>query len=243
MLTSTMFTILKNLFNNGDNNGEILIRTKDKDIKCHEFIANFTSEFLKISIEKSDIVELDFSSELVIIVLNFLYSEKVTDKELNAFDIIQLFNLIGQLRCHQSIIILKNYYLKKFPALITELNWIELLSYVFNISKYDELQTELINCYTNNVLTNPTLCNLYINNGIDLDVQIKNLLFAISLKKINELSAEVLNLSTEKENKNKQDLNNYLNSVTGDSDDLDESIEEAKILSKPNSKFKSKTKK
>lgn len=242
-----MLTLLRTLFNNGDNDGQILIKTKDKDIRCHGFIVNLTSEFMKTSIDKlssatGTIIELDFPSSLIVIIFNYLYSERIIDKELPAFDIIQLFNLIGQLKCHQSIIILKNHYLKKFPDLIIEDNWMALLTYVFNVSKYAELQEEIINYYTNNILNNIELSNSYmITNAYEtLDNPIKNLLFSIGLKKISELNAELKNNVTEQENKKKLDLNSYLKNFDCESEEIcdDDPGESNKVQSKSNNKAK-----
>ena len=182
-----MISTLRNLFNNGDNNGTIIIKTFDKDLKCHKFVLSNTSEYFKESIEQAtfdNVITLDVSTELLIIVLNFLYSEKIIDKELSGIDIIKLFALISQLRCVDFVINLKNYYLKKFPKTINENNWLFLLENVYNTMKYSDLQEELLRYFQNNILSNIEKSKIQVLKiAIDETAsEIKQTLFLICLK-------------------------------------------------------------
>lgn len=223
-----MITLLRTLYNNGDNDGTITIVTNDKKhIACHSFIIECTSEFLR-SVTKSEnfknVIEIDSTYELVNIVLNYLYSEKIVDKELSAIDIINLYNLINQLRCNDSIVVLKNHYLKKFPNLLNEENWIQLLTYIFNVNKYADLQEIILSYYRNKVLDNIESFNLQIINEIykGINEEIKNLLFSICLEKIFNLTNEIKNNTNDQYNKNKQKLNSYLKNIKCDSDENEE---------------------
>lgn len=127
----------------GENNGNVLIKTVDKELKCHDFVITQTSIYMREILENkitNNIIELDSNYEVVNIILNYLYSEKVIDKDLNANDIIKLYHLINQLKCPDTIIVLKHYYLEKFAKTINENNWNILLKMVFGISKFSNLQ-------------------------------------------------------------------------------------------------------
>lgn len=224
-----MHTILKSLYNNGDNDGDMIVKTKDRDVRCHSFILRYVSEFMRINVMSNfNIIDMETSSDLINIVFTYLYSEKIIDRDLSATDIIQLFDLISQLKCHTSVCILKNHYLQKFPSLINDDNWMELLKYTYNISKYSELQEEIVTYYTGNILNNiemynsQTLTDSYKN----LNEEIKNLLFSICIKKINELTIELKNSTTENENKQKQAINEYLKTIEVECDDEPEEAEE-----------------
>src|SRR5437016_890126 len=105
-----MITLLRNLYNNGDNTGNIIIKTLGKEILCHDYIIKNTSNFLKEVLEEkfligARIIELDYEHDLVNIVLNYMYSEKIIDKELTGNEIIKLYSLISLLRCPDFIFI------------------------------------------------------------------------------------------------------------------------------------------
>jgi hypothetical protein len=217
-----MLSILRDLYKNGDNDGNVIIKTKDKELKCHEFVISNTSDFFKSSINSDsyyNIIELDSSFEIVNIIMNYLYSEKIVDKELSANDIINLYNLINQLRCKDFIIPLKNHYLKKFPELLNELNWMELLKCVFNVNKYADFQDEILLYYKSNILTQ--LEDLDLNTIIDnykyVNEEIKTLLFTICLAKILSMNIEIKNNIIDKNITTKQNLNTYLKTINDDS--------------------------
>src|SRR5579885_3469662 len=112
-----MLSFIRSLFNNGDNNGKIIIKTtNNKEIKCHDFILKNTSDYFKEIVEYesfNNIIEMDCSSEIIIIILNYLYSEIIDDKNLSCEEIIHLYYTINQLKCKNFINILKNHYLGK----------------------------------------------------------------------------------------------------------------------------------
>lgn len=227
-----MLSILRTLYNNGQNSGDVILRIKDQDIKCHSFVLETTSEYFRSCIKTDDfngIIELDLSFDIVSIIVNFLYSEKIIDKDLAANEIIRLFTAIGDLHCMDSIIILKKHYAKKFPKLLNEDNWHILLEYVFNTNKYTDLQEMIMEYYENTILNNIDLENLYNlkNAFITMNGEIKNALFGVALKKINILLEEIKDNSSE----TKMALNGYINDIDQDDDivesaDLEEEHEE-----------------
>ncbi len=211
----TMLTILRTLYNNGENDGDIIIKTINEELRGHSFILKKTSDFFRICMSDpyfAGIIEIDSTSKIINIVINYLYSEKIIDDDLSPTEIIQLYNVINNLKCHQSITILKNYYLQKFPKLLNQNNWIELLTYTFNISKYTELQEELLTFYTNYILNNIQTIDLHTIDNLYKPVndEIKNILFSIALQKVYSLTNEIKNNTSQQENITKHNLNTFL---------------------------------
>lgn len=213
-----MLSILKTLYNNGENDGNITIITKSSKLMCHSFIIENTSEYFRSCIFSCNVIELDYSFELVNIVMNYLYSEKILDKNLDANEIINLYNLINQLKCKDSTNIntLKNHYLKKFPSLINETNWIDLLKYVYNINKYADFQEEILTYYKSNILTYiedldfNEIINMYTNTNDELKI----LLFSICLERVSVMNVEIKNNTNNSELKTKQKMNSLLKMIT-----------------------------
>lgn len=234
-----MISVLRTLYNNGDNDGNIAINTKLGQLKAHSFILENTSELFKACIKSqsfSNMIELDASDELVNIVMNYLYSEKIIDKELDPNDIINLYNLINHLRCKDSIniSILKNHYLKKFPGLLNEGNWMDLLRSVYNISKYADFQEEIIAYYKSHILAfiEDLDINFVMSMYTNISDELKILLFSICLERVSVINAELRNNAIEAESKEKQKMNSALKSKSDD-DDYDEYTENDKELIKP----------
>jgi hypothetical protein len=163
---------------------------------------------------------MDLSFEITNIIINFLYSEKIIDKDLTAGEIIRLFTAISSLQCSDSIIILKNYYAKKFPKLLNEDNWHVLLEQIFNTNKYAGLQEMIMEYYENNILNNIDLETMFSlkDTFAFMNGEIKNVLFAISLKKINALLEEIRDNSSE----TKIALNQCINDI----DEVEDYVEE-----------------
>lgn len=220
-----MLTILRTLYNNGQNEGNILIRAKDQDFRCHSFVLESTSDYFKSCIKQENfngIIEIDFPGTITNIVLNFLYSEKIIHADLSADEIIALYNLVSQLRCSLFVHNLTSYYLDQFPNLITEDNWLTLLRYIFNINKYFDLQTIILAFYKNNILNdiNTATLQLLLDSFSVLDNEIKMSLFVIALEKIKDLVNEV-KCNNDREVQIGNSLNSYLKNVSDEEEDDD----------------------
>ena len=193
-----MLTVLRTLYNDGDNDGNVIIKTHDKDLLCHDFVLKYTSDFFKEYMNVTTftgLLELDYESKLVNIMFNCMYSEKVVDEGLTGQEIIKLYALINQLKCKEIDMIIKNHYLKKFPSTLTENNWMTFLRMVFNIEKYNDLQKEILNYFAENILMNLETVNMYLFSDLykDTDNNIKDTLFKICLEKILSLTNELKN--------------------------------------------------
>lgn len=208
-----MLSVLRSLYNEGDNNGNVIIKTHDKDLLCHDFVLRYTSEFFKECMNVTTftgLLELDHDSKLVNIIFNCMYSEKVVNEDLTGQEIIKLYALLNQLRCKDIEMIIKNHYLKKFPSTLNENNWMTFLRMVFNNEKYADLQKEILNYFAENILMNLETVNMYLFSDIykDTDSDIKDALFKICLEKILSLTIE---LKTNSENDDvKKKLNDYI---------------------------------
>ena len=214
-----MLTVLRSLYNNGVNEGDIVINTNDGLLKCHGYVVNTMSSNIKHFTLNNEYgtYKIPYSSELLNLILNFLYSEKVLDIKLSAIEIIDLHDLINQLNCKEPISILKNHYLKKFPSLLTLDNWLQLLRIVCNIPKYSDFCDNILYFYTTNVLIN--IDDLYVDNFSscyqDLNAEIKALLFSVTLKHVISLNNE-LKHSNEIIKSNKQSMNTFLKKADSD---------------------------
>ena len=232
-----MITILRSKYNNGDNDGNITIKTKDKDIKCHSFVLENTSEYFRGNIRKIDfngIIEMGSTTyDLINIVINYLYSEKIVDRELTCNDIVQLYGLLNCLKCDNSVMILRNHYLKKFKQLLNEENWISLLKSVFNIDIYNDLQEEIIVFYRDYILENTANCNLQTIKALfkELNGEIKDILYDICFEKLVDCN-NVLRNSLNIEQEEKILANNYLKNIKDKEDSDEDSLKLPKKLTK-----------
>jgi len=217
-----MLTTLRTLYNQGDNDGNVIIKTTDHELICHDFVLKYTSDFFKnyiIMTGFDGIITLDYDSKLVNIVFNCMYSEKVIEQNLTGQEIIKLYALLDQLKCKNIEMIIKNHYLKKFPSTLTENNWMTFLRMVFNVEKYIELQKEILNYFANHILMNLETVNMYLFSDVykDTDNDIKDTLFKICLEKIMSLTTE---LKTNMENEElKKKMNEYLKTDDEESDE------------------------
>lgn len=208
-----MLTVLKTLYNNGENNGDMTIITKNNKLKCHSFVVNNTSDFFKFN--NTSVVNLEYDSEIINITLNFMYTEKIIDKNIPPYSIIQLFDLINLLKCSEQICQLKKYYTDKFSKQIDDNNWLQMLKTVFNIQKYNELQEILIQYYNNKIL----LCDDVTNYSIlkesfsELDNGIKYLLFSNCLDKLASIHNDLSDYMDKKIYQKKKKINNCLKKI------------------------------
>lgn len=199
-------------------------------IKCHSFIVINTSEFFKITIRETNQTHiiLDYDFEIINVVLNYLYTEKIVDKNLSSTDIIQLFDLINLIKCDDSCIQLEKYYIEKFDKLINNDNWFQLLKNIFNINKYIDLQAMLLSYYNSYILQNIDEFNVHIIKELfnDCNNGIKYLLFSICIDKMLRITNELKDIDNEKNIQEKKKMNNILKKL-----DIDD---ENKIKSKKN---------
>lgn len=231
-----MISLLKNMYNNGNNQGDTIISCKDGTINCHYFVITQTSYYLNMITENDTNrdngfnfhAKLDFSCELVNIVVTYLYSEKIIDKYISCFEIIDLINLICKLEIANDLCDnLVSYYMRKFPEQLTENNWLGLLRNTYENANCAYLTKTILDYYKNDVLEN--LCTQNKNGLLDLfkilydtnDKNIQTILFALSLDKIIGLNEQISNFSSDIDTNllKSAKINNILKNSSEDDED------------------------
>ena len=219
-----MLSILRTLYNNGENNGDILIKTKNGNLKCHSFVLENTSLYFRsqiISTTFDKTLQFDFNVEIVNIVMNYLYCETIIDKDISVYDIMNLYDLISQISC-DNINPLKKHYLAKYTIQINDKNWCTLLNNVYGVNKYADLQECILSFYRNNVLHFIDASSSGIKSTVDYYILsndgVRMLLFSICIEKMSELIIELKSTNNEESLKKKHNLNIFLKHEISDSE-------------------------
>ena len=221
-----MLSYIKQLYNLGDNNGDLVIKTKDDHIvKCHSFVMLYASDSIKMKLLKEDVhdaITLNYNKQIVDIVLNYLYSEKILESDLDINDVLDIFSLIHDLRMNNCTLELKNYYSRLFVNYINKNNWIHVLKSIYKLQKYSELyDCTLEYIKTVVLLDNDSIMDIQKS---DIDNDIKCVLFDISLNTLQKLNDEISEYRKKKDDARKQ----LMNKVIKGSDDYEsESSEES----------------
>lgn len=233
----TMQSYLRELYNDGINDGDMQILSKDNHIiKCHKFVISYATKMLNLHDDNH--ICLDYNKIIIDIILNYTYSEKIVDIDLTVDEILSLFSLINYLDMNDYILELKNHYIRMFPDKLTKNNWLHILKSIYGMPKYSDLLESIIP-YIQNVaiVDNDILSIINIDN---LDNAIKNFLFKIALYKIIELN-KCLNLAIdEKNNDRKEKLNHLLTTSDESCYDSDEDDEDCNTIDKSTKKKKKK---
>jgi hypothetical protein len=185
----TIQTILNGLYNNGINNGDVIIKTRNEEIHCHKFVLESTSEYLSQIVKDESFIgtiQLNVSVDVCNIVMNYLYTEIIVDKKLTTDRILELITFVQQLKLFNYPVRLQQHYLCEFENLIDESNWLHLLNTIYNDTRYTDIQVKLFDYYYDVYLT--TLNNLSIQQiheqFLRINEQLRNELFMDVLKKI-----------------------------------------------------------
>lgn len=210
-----MNTILQNLFNNGNNDGNFIMNTRNGTITCHPFVLYHISNVCKNLID-SNTLAININTDLKItkILINYMYTEKFSSEDLNINEITDLFDLIDNLKCDKCTT-LKNYYLPKFLSKLDEDNWLNTLKIVFNC--HNSLEEIIYKYFSDVILNNVSQINYIVSNSIVKNVsdQVQVRLFEIALSNIVNKVSEIDELKIERDNI----MNKMLQSeVTSDED-------------------------
>ena len=138
-----MDRLLTTLFNGGNNDGNIIVRSQDDvELRCHKFVVVLSSHFFKsaIAFKKQAevprrVVELDWPATIVTEALALMYNQAHQfDPKLTASDIIRLHCLIDFLQFNRTVEELENITNGIIDAFGTKLNsdnWLPLMQEVF----------------------------------------------------------------------------------------------------------------
>lgn len=190
-----MQTYLKNVYQDGKNDGDIIIKTLDGSLHCHGYVLVSCSTYFKSNFNDKfpDVIEFGYPFNVVNIVIKYLYTECSSEDLVSFEDIIKIFDFVELIKCSGTLNILLEYYANKFNTLITENNWDTLLMRVFCVKKYEKLQAFLLTYYNEIVLKNISQINLEHIKSIHkvLPENIKDVLFDICLHKFNTINKDI----------------------------------------------------
>ena len=150
-----MDVYLADLFNNGENAGDIVIVSNDNvRMKCHTFVLEATTEYIKTlkSFRKqtndvSNEIKLDYDAIIIRFVLNKLYNSDYENKNWppSAEDILEDIKLIEELQVIPGIKTkVVNELVENFHKGIRKNNWIKLLEKTYQIDIYKELTEKIV---------------------------------------------------------------------------------------------------
>ncbi len=218
-----MLSYIKNLYNLGENDGDVKIFTRDnKVIMCHSFILNRVSENFKSLVNDDKTLMINQDKKIIDIVLNFSYCEQIIERQLFLDDILNVFSLINHLKMNSFILDLKSHYIRRFPETLSLSNWKHTLRTIFNIEMYSELFQPMRYFIKNVVFMDE---NYDINTDIDLfDTEIQKFLLSLSFETIKDLRESYHRLIDERENDLKEKMNRKLineDLIEDDYEDID----------------------
>lgn len=201
-----MNTYITNLFNDGENEGDITIVTKDGDFKCHSFVLRYCTDFqihdsTCLSFENYYIKSMKF-------LFNYIYNQTLQEIELSLDDIINVFNLSEMLSCKDYINGLKTELANRFYEQLTKDNWMYYYDQLFGEDMYNQLNDVIMNYYSKCILKEMTEVDdnfMYSYQSIK-SIAVHNLL-ATALKVLATKNAKLENMvekeaDTETENDN-----------------------------------------
>ncbi|ARF09828.1 hypothetical protein Indivirus_3_77 [Indivirus ILV1] len=157
-----MNTYLNTLFNNGNNDGEILIKANDSILNCHAFIIKYCTTN-KLNINDNTIDMSNYNKNQISYILRYMYNSKIEKQEMSNDDIINIFKLINELGCNDFITILKNDLTGMFLKNIKLDNWFKYFDMLYGDNNYKEINEKLLEYYNDDILNN----NLINENSID----------------------------------------------------------------------------
>lgn len=186
---------LTKLFNDGVNTGDItIICTDGQLIHCHSFVLesecefmkgyqHFTQEQQKLSNEIKTI-SLDYSSNIITIVLNKMYSSEYQIPDISVDEIFLITKLMDEI-IMTDIDSIMSELTSQFEKLLTKDNWFDLLCFVSKDHFYCEFEIMILSFFSDTLLLDDTFeIDNYFNNEINFDPEIIILLLKYSINKI-----------------------------------------------------------
>ena len=185
-----MNTYITNLFNDGANEGDLTIITKDGEFNCHSFILQYCTD---LQIHDSTCLSFeDYNNKTMKFLFNYIYNQTLQDVELTPDDIITVFNLSEMLNCKDFINGLKTELATQFYNQLTKDNWIQYYDQLFGEEVYNQLNDVLMDYYSKCVLNDMTEVddNFIYNYQTIKSVAVYNLL-TTALKVLSEKNCKL----------------------------------------------------
>jgi len=243
-----MNTLLKELYNTSE--GDMTFACLDSNVNAHYIILNCMHK--KIGFECSsnkNCIMINHYSKILNVLLRYLYCEDIqTSSELNAEEIVQLYDLIFMLGADLYVDKLKNHYAKQFSTKININNWTDLIAKIYDNKIYYQLVDSIYDYFKLIILkNNDDIKNILINKSFDnLNDNIKNTLFYISIDQCNSILAQLNDIKNKEITTSEQIIKETIESdlFNNDSEQVEsyESVEEIKIKEKSNKKVSKKSK-
>lgn len=184
-----MQNILKNLFNDCDKTGDLILNCKDSiNIKCHSFLLQLQSEYFKglFNFHKdTKNCNVQYESKLVKLVLNKLYDPSYKFGKLELNEIFQINKMIDELLIVEPEDIRKEL-VTSFKLLLNKENWFDILKEVYGLENYKFLEDLVLDYFKQTVLSGNKLQNLF--DDIELDTDLGRKLLSIVLNKLENYS-------------------------------------------------------
>lgn len=121
-----MQSYLQNLYNYGDNNGDIKLVSKDNILlSCHSIVVKTLSNYFgnhNTSMCPDEKNNIHYNKKIIDILMHYMYTEKILEENLSIDEILSLFELINFLQVN-NIEELKNYFTRQFPHKLNSDNW------------------------------------------------------------------------------------------------------------------------
>ena len=189
-----MDKILKDLFKEGENDGDITLKCIDKvNVKCHSLILRSQSDYFKGLFDfHKDKKEFDahYSSKLIKLLLNKLYNSAFPIGELELDEIIQMTKLIDEFLIVDREDILKNLMFS-FRMSIKKDNWLTTLKEIYGLGCYKELTTQLLYYFRDTILVGDDFLKDDPLQDVELDSDLGRDLYKVVLGKVAYLNKQL----------------------------------------------------
>lgn len=179
---------ISTLFQRGNNDGDVDIKTSTKTIKCHSFVIEHCTFFYKYE-SKSSLINLSkYNIHNVIILFECMYGKtsQSQDECLNCLDmedIIEIFELTDYLKCMDFVKELKLSLADKFIKIIDNESLLKYLQVQLDNVIFREINDVLLRYFSGMILKNvdDKLINQSINiikelNGSNLEIIMSNII-------------------------------------------------------------------
>lgn len=189
-----MDKILKDLFKEGENDGDITLKCSDNvNVKCHSLILRSQSEYFKGLVDfhkdKKEF-EIQYNSKLIKLLLNKMYNSAYPIGELELDEIIQMTKLIDEILIVDREDILKNLMFS-FRMSIKKDNWLTTLKEIYGLDCYKQLTTQLLYYFRDTLLVGDDFVKDDPLQDVELDSDLGRELYKIVLGKVAYLNKQL----------------------------------------------------
>jgi hypothetical protein len=189
-----MDKILKDLFKDGENDGDITLKCSDKvNVKCHSLIMKTQSDYFKglfdFHKDKKEF-EMMYSSKLVKLLINKMYNSAYPIGELEVDEMIELIKMIDEFLIVDREDLLKSLMFS-FRMSIKKENWLDILKKVYGLDCYKTLVTELYLYFRDTILVGDGFVKDDPLKDIELDTDLGRKLYKIVLQKLAHLNKQL----------------------------------------------------